>query len=436
MSESGYKYYSGSYTTKASFSDDNLHNKLFEYVAADLTPIQNSFKTYVESIIDTSSLDLRNDNNSKASETALGELVDALKSVHPYYEYEYEQCIRETLKNYFNSLLLYLVFHRHTLEFELTRQKNWYFDRITQLIPSSYIKHPFDPRDCYQEYLKNATDYKAEEDKERESFAINVPQKEPQIFSNEFCNQRSLNNMLYFIFDISAEIICDLTPAQRRWLYGKTFSYTPFHTHATGQRRFLFQTPTDSLDNKEASSSKDKDFFAPDDIFDPLRNMKEINVGCDGIPASMRDNFLLAIAQAKEITSSDIYEEYEISNLQQLLNLEIFSMIKSNTMIRKCKNCGKYFVVRNRKTVYCNRIFKDNKSCSIIGSSEAFQKKLKSEKELEIYNRAYKTHYARCKKGKMSRQEFESWCDHAKTKLSDVRTGNLDIDSFEKWLKI
>ena len=40
------------------------------------------------------------------------------------------------------------------------------------------------------------------------------------------------------------------------------------------------------------------------------------------------------------IETAQIYEEYEICNLKQLLQMEILSMIQADTMIRKCRNCG------------------------------------------------------------------------------------------------
>lgn len=60
------------------------------------------------------------------------------------------------------------------------------------------------------------------------------------------------------------------------------------------------------------------------------------------------------------------YEKYEIDTLKQLLYLEIISMIQKGTIIWKCRNCNRYFVVSNRKVAYCDRMDNTGKFCSSI----------------------------------------------------------------------
>ena len=73
--------------------------------------------------------------------------------------------------------------------------------------------------------------------------------------------------------------------------------------------------------------------------------------------------------------------------------------------------------------------------CSKVGSQQAFEKKMKEDEALRIYNRAYKTHHARVRKKNMEQNDFLRWCNEAKQKLGQARTGELDIASFQKWLK-
>ena len=60
---------------------------------------------------------------------------------------------------------------------------------------------------------------------------------------------------------------------------------------------------------------------------------------------------------------------------------------------------------------------------------------MKEEDALNIYNRAYKTHHARIRNGKMTKSDFCVWSAEAKQKLNEVRAGQLDIAEFQKWLK-
>ena len=169
-------------------------------------------------------------------------------------------------------------------------------------------------------------------------------------------------------------------------------------------------------------------------MFSPLYALSNINVMHDGIAENMRSYFKTAIKYAEQITSNQIWRGYEIDDLRQLLYLEVLTMIQSETMVRRCKNCGKYFVIRNRNTAYCDRATVSGQLCSEIGSKISFQKKMNSEEELKVYNRAYKTHFARYKSGKMTKADLDEWCIEAKEKLSKVRTGEMDISTFQAWL--
>ena len=171
------------------------------------------------------------------------------------------------------------------------------------------------------------------------------------------------------------------------------------------------------------------------EIFSELHSIDSRNIETNGVSEEVKGYFDLAINAAKKIETTQIYEEYEVSNLTQLLYVEIMSMIRAETMIRKCRNCGKYFVVSNRKTAYCDRIDKSGERCSAIGPSRNFQKKMGEEDALKIYTRSYKTHFARVKKGTMEKSAFAEWCKDAKEKLEQVRAGQLDIAAFQEWLK-
>jgi hypothetical protein len=155
----------------------------------------------------------------------------------------------------------------------------------------------------------------------------------------------------------------------------------------------------------------------------------------DGISKDMQDKLAIAIECAKKIPDSQIYEKYEIDDLRQLLLIEIDSMIQGGTMIKKCKHCGKYFVVRDRKIAYCDRIDEAGNKCSAVGSKELYKQKLQNDEPLKIYSRAYKTHYARLKSQKMTQEEFSSWCSEAKEKCEEVRNEKLDLSVYEEWLK-
>lgn len=71
--------------------------------------------------------------------------------------------------------------------------------------------------------------------------------------------------------------------------------------------------------------------------------------------------------QAKEFMSV-----YSVSNMLSLLALEYFHLSETNKHIRKCRNCGAFFIPRNRSdTVYCDRISPQDssKTCKQVGGA-------------------------------------------------------------------
>ena len=116
-------------------------------------------------------------------------------------------------------------------------------------------------------------------------------------------------------------------------------------------------------------------------------------------------------------------------------------MVLDQTPVKKCRNCGKYFVVKNLNVEYCDRPIDDDeesddhRTCSDVGPKRSYQKKLEQDQPLKFYERSYKTHYARIKSGKMSKAEFFEWQKEAKEKLELVRSDNYDFEEFKLWLK-
>lgn len=118
---------------------------------------------------------------------------------------------------------------------------------------------------------------------------------------------------------------------------------------------------------------------------------------------------------------SRICETYEFESVGAFLYHDLFLGIKNNHIPKKCDNCGKYFLISGGKyTNYCDRISPqdETKSCRDIGFRVRYDDKCKTDPIWKTYNRAYKTHYARQMKKKMTVGEFEKWS----TLAIDLRT--------------
>ena len=160
------------------------------------------------------------------------------------------------------------------------------------------------------------------------------------------------------------------------------------------------------------------------------------NVVLEGIPPKLQSWLSLAIEKSKTEAHFGINQSYNIDDFMQLINLEILHLIKfQKKRIRRCRNCGKYFILNDLKRVYCDRKDESGRTCSDIGSKLSFKEKKENDPALKLYNSAYKTHHARYKHGKLNKEELNVWREQAKKKLNKVKNGYLTLEEYQKWLK-
>lgn len=144
----------------------------------------------------------------------------------------------------------------------------------------------------------------------------------------------------------------------------------------------------------------------------------------------MNDNDISDTKQQLKIMNSDsknlsVMNYYIIEHLYEMLYFEFMHIMKHGGQIKLCKNCGKYFILPdNRKREYCNRIFKDSKTCKEIGAAAVYKNTLgNNESPLKIAQREYNKMYSR-----MSRS-----LDKPSSKQSDK---DLSEEKFKEWGKI
>lgn len=416
------------------FSSDNTHNHLFEYIDMDLSQLPVLLRHYISKKMDVTNLELKEYSDNDEEITAIKEI---LLLAHPYYQIEYKKVIINAIGKYFNTLLVYLFYKKGSVFYNELNEE-LYIKKIIHLMPSTLVKESCYPNGSYPlDFYNNYRSWIGDHifaGTEIEESIISVPQKEPSGFDDEINTQRTLSNLLYFILDISVDNMRSLTLSQRIWIYNNIFNTASDQPLISATHCFLFQSPVRYLAGHDYSEQIDLKAKAYDKL-SPLFAFRAMNLCRDEVPKEMEDSFISAINFAKGITTDGIYEEYEIDNICQLLYLEVLSMINANIMIKKCRNCGKYFIVNDRKKAYCDRIYNSKGTCSTVGPNLSFQKKMKNEPALDLYNHAYKAHHARVKNKKMSIGDFSLWAEEAKKNLEKVRSGELDITVFKKWLK-
>ena len=75
------------------------------------------------------------------------------------------------------------------------------------------------------------------------------------------------------------------------------------------------------------------------------------------------------------------------------------------------------------------------KTCRNIGAHKKYEEKCKSDPIWLAYNRAYKNHYARVLKKKMTKSEFRTWSDWAVEYRDKALMGKVKIEEYEKKIK-
>lgn len=125
-----------------------------------------------------------------------------------------------------------------------------------------------------------------------------------------------------------------------------------------------------------------------------------------------------------------------INNVAQLMYHEIMNLIMQGHSIRKCKNCGKYFVQYGDRVVdYCDEIPEgETKSCKMIGSSRQFTASLKDDPIKQTYTRVYKKYVARRRLHTVSESQFAEWSVEARKLRSAAYETNMAAELFREKL--
>lgn len=415
------------------FVEDKQHSLLFDYVSnICLSQLPKLLEQYVIKKMDITTFELNGYRYGNKDSEAICKI---LTDLHPYYRYNLKAVFVKMVGNYLNALLLKSSCQEGQKPIIYTiYNHDWYIKRFKALA-DDYLRFDDDsPNAFYDKYKYYVGDV---EDEGGFIFLpkhiLNRPANE---CIDELWTQEAVARMLYWILDISADNIKDLTMSQRVWLYANLFGTLSERSHIDVTKHLSLTAPVrynagqDHTPQWEYLNEKE-------DLFSPLYNkLGSYHTNPSDIKSETSAALNKAIKRACEIHDNEIHEEYMISNLYQLLFLEISKMIDANTIIRKCRHCGRYFVVENLNMRYCSRVTDgEDQPCNIIGSKNTFDEKLKTDPALKLYSKAYKTHYARINRDTFTKVNFSKWKEKAKVMLGEVRTGKLDISDFEMWLK-
>jgi len=130
---------------------------------------------------------------------------------------------------------------------------------------------------------------------------------------------------------------------------------------------------------------------------------------------------------------------YSFNSLISAYYFSLLYFIENNIPIKKCKNCGKYFIPENRNSsVYCNRIYTDKKTCKEIGANNAYNEKLKKDEVNGLYRKilsAKKMTANRNPDIPLYLEKYEKWKNEANQFKQDIKSGKKTEEEFKLWLE-
>ena len=141
------------------------------------------------------------------------------------------------------------------------------------------------------------------------------------------------------------------------------------------------------------------------------------------------------------VSKANINSSYfiECADIIQALLIELLEIAKLNTEIKKCRNCGKFFVPDNRSDeIYCSNIYENGKTCKEIGHFKVQQKLIQENDDLRIYRNVYQKLLLRTRRNPSNTKyarEFEFFKDDNNKWRENISKGKCTEKEYVDWLK-
>ena len=141
------------------------------------------------------------------------------------------------------------------------------------------------------------------------------------------------------------------------------------------------------------------------------------------------------------VSKANVSSSYfiECTDIIQALLIELLEIAKLNIEIKKCRNCGKFFVPDNRSDeIYCSNIYENGKTCKEIGHFKVQQKLIQENDDLRIYRNVYQKLLLRTRRNPSNTKyarEFEIFKDDNYKWRENISKGKCTEKQYVDWLK-
>ena len=132
-------------------------------------------------------------------------------------------------------------------------------------------------------------------------------------------------------------------------------------------------------------------------------------------------------------------DTHQSNDLSAICYAVLEELVKTpNNPIKKCQNCGMYFIPSSRlDEIYCDYPKEKGKTCREQGAVQAYNERLKQNKALAEYRRLYQLKsmaVGRNKDNKQMKKDFDKWKKDAKDRVNKLKHGILTEDEVYEWL--
>lgn len=164
------------------------------------------------------------------------------------------------------------------------------------------------------------------------------------------------------------------------------------------------------------------------DSYSRKYNEFESNSEYDILESLQTKNMLLSM--------SDTHKSNDLSSICYAILEELSKT--SNYPIKKCQNCGMYFIPTSKvDEIYCDYPKENSKSCRDLGAFQSYTERLKNNKAMGEYRRTYQQKFMQVRKDKNNTKlskDFETWKIKAKEKINDMKKGKITENEVYEWI--
>ena len=344
--------------------------------------------------------------------------------LHPFCTPYYQQ---QAILAYYHDQLL------HTIPNEEVCSEPCYHDMFHALFPNGYDEDDDESESphqvSYHQYLAL----------HRNRFKI-ATQNKP--FYDLYQAKQFTSSYLYWVLDIQAKPFKDNTLQQRSNIFqhchhmkANRIASASIDYYLGHEEQVQLSADSISIDNNSPFMTKAADTQRY--LAEALQTVVS-DSAYDALSPDIKKDLLSTIRKNTGRPQADIYfPVYRIDSLFDLLFIECQRMTETKLSIRRCLKCNRYFVAEKSNIKYCDRPLDDNpaETCRTTGPKESIIRKIRNNPAQYEYHKAYRTHYARIRTGKVTQPEFTAWSKEARRRLALVNENPLLLPEYKEWLK-